>query len=264
MRKILSFASVVLLFTGAAMAEKQHGIAMHGDLKYPSDFKNFDYANPDAPKGGEVKLGVVGSFDSLNPLILKGAPAAGVRELQLEGLMVRSPDEPFSMYGLVAESLEVAPDRSWVIFHLRDNAKWSDGNPVTVDDVIFSWNTLKEKGRANLRTYYKKVAKAERLSDKSVKFTFNKEDGKYDAEMPLIMGLMALLPKHVYEKVDIEKTGITPLVGSGPYKIDTVNPGRSVTYVKRSDYWGKDLPVNKGRVIITRIKSPMITIGMVT
>ena len=175
--------------------EPVHGIAMHGDLAYASDFEHFGYANPDAPKGGTLTLSALGSFDSFNPFIIKGQPAASVG-LIFESLTVRSLDEPFSEYGLLAESIEMPEDRSWVAFNLREEARWHDGKPVTVDDVIWSLETLKEKGAPFYRFYYQNVTKAEADGERRVKMTF---DGSINRELPLIIGQMPILPKHYYE-----------------------------------------------------------------
>ncbi len=236
-------ATFALAFGSAAEAAPQHGIAMHGDLKYPADFKAFDYVNPTAPKGGRMVFGVQGSFDSLNPLIVKGNAAPGVREYVYESLLARSNDEPFSLYGLLAESVETPEDRSWVTFTLRPEARFSDGRPVTVDDVIFSLDLLREKGRPNHRSYYSKVEKVEKVGERGVKMYF-KPDG--DREMPLIMGLMPILPKHLIDPAHFDETSLDLPVGSGPYLAVAVDPGSSFTLKRNPDYWGKDLPVNRG------------------
>jgi peptide/nickel transport system substrate-binding protein len=228
-----------------------HGIAMHGLPKQPADFSHYSYANPDAPKGGRLTLSSFGSFDSLNPLIVKGEAVAGVREYVYESLMARGLDEPFTLYGLIAESIEVPDDRSSITFNLNPKARFSDGKPVTADDVLFSWELLKEKGRPNHRTYYGKVAKAERLSDRAVRFTF---DASGDREMPLIIGLLPVLPKHLVDPETFESTTLEPPVGSGPYLVGKVDPGRSLTYVRDPNYWGKDLPVNRGRFNFDEIR----------
>ncbi len=227
-------------------AEKQHGLAMHGSLKYPPTFTHFDTANPNAPKGGEFKLAVVGTFDTLNPFILKGTAPAGIRGIMFESLMVRSPDEPFSQYGLVADSVDVAPDRSWVVFTINPKAKWNDGVPITAKDVAFSFHTLAENGNPNQKMTYQKVDKVDIINDRTIKFTFKKVDGKYDDEMPLMMGNMALLAEHDLKGKDFEKTGLKPLVTSGPYKVAKVEPGRSIIYERDPAYWGADLPATKG------------------
>jgi len=238
-----ALAALACVF-GAANAEPMHGIALHGEPKQPPGFTHFSYVNPDAPKGGRLALGTFGSFDSLNPLIVRGVAANGVREFTVESLMARGLDEPFTLYGLIAESVEVPPDRSSVTFHLDPKAHFSDGHPITADDVLFSFEILKDKGRPNYRTYFSKVVKAERLSDRSVRFTF---DAAGDREIPLILGLMPILAKHATDPETFENTSLTAPIGSGPYTIGKIDPGRSVTYVRDPNYWGRDLPVNRGR-----------------
>ncbi len=235
---------LILLFgTTARAQEPQHGIAMHGDPKYGPKFAHLDYVNPDAPKGGLFRFGATGSFDSLNPFIIKGSPAPG-RHLVFESLLKRNWDEAFSLYGLIAESVQVPQDRSWVIFTLRPEARFHDGSPITVEDVIFSIETLREKGRPNHRQYYSKVAKVERPGPRQVKFTFGEE---HDRELALIMGLMPILSKAYYTNTDITKTTLEPPMGSGPYRIGRVDPGRSISYVRVADYWGRNLPINRGQ-----------------
>lgn len=226
-----------------ASAEPAHGIAMHGTPKYPPGFTQFDYVNARAPKGGEIRLAAVGSFDSLNPMIVRGTPAAGIRWHVFESLLARSYDEPFSLYGLIAESVQVPDDRSWVEFTLNPAAAFSDGTPVTVADVIFSVETLRDQGRPNHAFYYSKIARMEQTGARSIRMTFT-EDG--DREMPLIMGLMPILPKHVYEGRDFTRTGLEPMIGSGPYVIGDVDPGARITYRRNPDYWGADLPASRG------------------
>lgn len=228
----------------------RHGIAMHGDIKYGPDFTHFDYVNPDAPKGGALKLGTVGSYDSLNPFILKGTPASGLTflgpNLVFESLMDQSNDEPFSMYGLLAESIEMPDDRSWVAFTLRPEAKWNDGKPVTADDVVWTFNTLMEHGTPFYQAYYGDVKEVNATSERRIIFTFNHDQ---NAELPLIISQLPVLPKHYYEaeENDFTKTTLKPPLGSGPYKITSVTPGRSITYTRVDDWWGADLPINKGR-----------------
>ncbi|MFN7663058.1 MAG: ABC transporter substrate-binding protein, partial [Alphaproteobacteria bacterium] len=187
------------LFLGAQAGQdtkKTHGIAMHGQPKYSAGFKNYDFVKPNAPKKGRVVLGEVGSFDSLNPWILKGVAAKRI-PLTRTTLLGRSPEEPFTLYGVVAESLEYPENRAWVIFNLRASAKWENGKPITADDIIFSYETWLEQGQPFMKTFYKKVQKVEKLSNQRVKFTFDPE--KADREVPLIMGMMPLLPKEVYK-----------------------------------------------------------------
>lgn len=235
--------AAILVAGGAAIAQPQHAIAMHGSPLYKPGFSHFSYADPDAPKGGTLKLAAIGSFDSVNPMIVRGTAGLGAREHVFESLMARSYDEPFSLYGLIAESIETPDDRSWVAFTLRPEAKFSDGTPITVEDVIFSIETLREKGRPNHRYYYSKVEKIERPDARTIKLIFGEER---DREMPLIMGLMPILPKHIYEGKDFEKTTLEPMVGSGPYVMSEIKPGTRITYKRDPDYWGKDLAVNRG------------------
>ncbi len=232
-----------MLGTGIA-AEPRHGIAMHGEPKYAPGFAHFNYVNPQAPRGGTLALGVNGSFDSLNPLIVRGNKAPGVREYVYESLMARASDEPFSLYGLLAESIEVPDDRSWVAFTLRPEARFSDGRPVTVDDVIFSWKLLRDKGLPTVhRSYYSKVERIERVGERGVKMIFR--DGS-DREMPLIIGLMPILPKHLIDPETFEKTTLAPPVGSGPYVAAEVAPGSRLVFRRNPEYWGRNLPVNRG------------------
>jgi peptide/nickel transport system substrate-binding protein len=244
-------AAGLLAAPPSGAAEPMQAIAMHGAPKEPAGFAHFPYANPDAPKGGRLVLGVSGSFDSVNPMIVKGQSAAGVREFVVESLMARSQDEPFTLYGLLAETVDVPPDRSSVTFRLNDKALFSDGKPVTADDVIFSLEILRDKGRPNLRTYYKKVARIERLSDREVRFVF---DGGGDREMPLILGLMPVLPKHAWDPDKFDQTTLAPLLGSGPYRMSLIDPGRSITYTRDPSYWGNDLPANRGRFNFDEIR----------
>lgn len=233
------------------MAEPQDGIAMHGEPREAKGFQHFPYANPDAPKGGSVVFGIQGSFDSLNPLIVKGAPAEGVRDYIYESLLARAYDEPFSLYGLIAERVEAPPDRSFVEFTLNPAAKFSDGTPITVDDVIFSHALLRDHGRPNHRSYYRKVAKAEKTGERKVRFTF---DASGDREMPLIIGLMPVLPRHLINPEQFEKTTLVPPIGSGPYVVAKVDPGKSITFKRDPNYWGKDLPVNRGHYNFDEIR----------
>ena len=224
---------------------------MHGDPREQPDFQNFSYANPEAPKGGRARFAKQGSYDSLNPFIVKGVSGDGVREYVYETLMARAYDEPFTLYGLIAETVETPPDRSWVEFTLNPKAKFSDGTPISVDDVIFSHTVLKDRGRPNHRSYYSKVAKVEKTGDRSVRFTF---DNSGDREMPLIMGLMPILPSHALTPESFELTTLDPPLGSGPYIVDEVDPGKSLTFKRDPEYWGRDLPVNRGRYNFDEIR----------
>ncbi len=227
----------------AASAAPQSGIAMHDAPKYGAAFPHLNYVNPDAPKGGALRLAVLGSFDSLNPLIVKGEPVAGMREYVYETLLARSYDEPFSLYGLVAETVETPEDRSWVTFQLRPEARFSDGTPIAPEDVLFSWSLLKSKGRPNHRLSYSKVVSAEKVGERGVKFTF---EGGGDREMPLIMGLIPVLPRHAIDADTFDKTSFEKPVASGPYVVEAVEPGASITFRRNPDYWGRNLPIMRG------------------
>ncbi len=218
-----------------------HAIAMHGTPKYNPDFDHFDYVNPDAPKGGSLRLALQGTFDSFNPFIPKGNAGAGTSN---ESLLTSSADEPFTQYGLIAESIEVPADRSWAIFTLRPQARWHDGKPITADDVIWSLNTLKSKGQPFFRFYYGGVERVEKIGPRRVKFTFADEGNR---ELPLIVGQLPILPKHYWETRDFERTTLEPPLGSGPYRVTKFEPGRYVLTERVPDYWGQDLPVNKGQ-----------------
>ncbi|HEX7005601.1 MAG TPA: extracellular solute-binding protein [Alphaproteobacteria bacterium] len=247
MRLAAAFAALVLAAAAVgAQAEeavyKGVGIAMYGEPKYEDGFTHFDYVNPDAPKGGSVKLAAVGTFDSLNPFIIKGVPAAGIGFIY-DTLMESSLDEPFSEYGLVAESIEVPADRSWVAFTLRPEARFHDGSQITVDDVIFTFKTLLAKGAPFYRSYYAGVAKVEQTGPRTVKFTFKPGDNR---ELPLILGQLPVLPKAYWEKREFDQTSLDPPLGSGPYKIESLDPGRSITYRRVENYWGRDMPTQRG------------------
>ncbi len=228
----------------SAWAAASHGISMHDEPRYNPGFPHLNYVNPNAPKGGAIRLAILGSFDSLNPFIVKGAAAAGLRDNVYETLLGRSYDEPFSLYGLIAETVETPEDRSWVTFQLRPEARFSDGTPIKPEDVLFSWSLLKSKGRPNHRFYYSKVKKAEKVGERGVKFTF---ESAGDREMPLIMGLMPVLPSHVVTPENFEKTGFDTPLGSGPYLVSNVEPGASILLARNPNYWGRDLPINRGQ-----------------
>lgn len=247
MKEKLNLISIIMIifisYTTSVKSEPMHGIAMHGNPKYLKGFKHLDYANPKAPKGGNLRLAVTGSFDSINSFIIKGSAAAG-RQYVFESLLGRVWDEPFSLYGLIAESIEVPDDRSWVKFVLRPEAKFHDGKKISSEDIIFSWDLLRKEGRANMRLFYNKVSKAEKISNDIVKFTFKKEE--LDRELPLLMGLMPVLSKNYFSKVEFNKTTLKPIVGSGPYRIKEIIPGRKIVYQRDKNYWGNDLPIRVG------------------
>ena len=244
MRRTLAAVATALMLSSPAAAEGVHGLSLYGPPKYPADFKQFEYVNPDAPKGGEIHLTALGGFDSLNPFIIRGEPAAG-EGLVFQSLTEGSSDEPFSEYGSLAESIDLAPDRSWVAFTLRPQAKFSDGQPVTVADVIWSFETLRDQGLPHYRLYYANVSKVEQTGERSVKFSFS---GAANRELPLIIGQLQVLPKHWFtDKRPFNATTLEPIPGSGPYRIESVEAGRSLTYRRVDNWWGKDLPINRGR-----------------
>jgi microcin C transport system substrate-binding protein len=241
--RILVLLLLLLTPAARAAAAPAHGIAMHGDLKYGPGFTHFDYVNPEAPKGGELRLYGLGTFDTFNPFVIKGVPDIGSTRIY-DTLLTSAADEPFSEYGQLAETVETPPDRSWVTFTLRKEARWHDGKPVTADDVLWSFETLRSKGRPFFRAYYANVEKAEKLDERTVRFTFKPGENR---ELPLIMGQLTVLPKHYWEGRDFEATTLEPPLGSGPYKLDTFEAGRWSSYRRVPDYWGRDLAVNRGR-----------------
>ncbi|MFL5065141.1 MAG: extracellular solute-binding protein [Xanthobacteraceae bacterium] len=227
----------------AGGAEARHAIAMHGEPALAEGFSAARYVNPGAPKGGRLVEGVIGTFDSLNPFIIKGLAEQRVRGYVVESLMARGYDEPFTLYGLLAKSVETDDERSYVTFVLNPAARFSDEHPVTPEDVIFSWELLRDKGRPNYRAYYAKVTKAEVVRPGTVRFDLS---GAQDRELPLILGLMPVLPKHAIDPATFEDTSFAPPVGSGPYLVAEVRPGRSVRLARNPKYWGRDLGVNRG------------------
>ena len=227
----------------ASQPGPSYGIAMHGAPVLPANFTHMPYANPDAPKGGRLIGGITGTFDSLNPLIVRGIAVQQVRGYVIESLLTRGQDEPFTLYGLLAESIETDDERSFVTFRINSQARFSDGKPVAADDVLFSWQLLRDKGRPNHRLFYAKVTKAEAQDQRTVRFDFG---GVPDRELPLILGLMPVLPKHAVDPATFEDTSLTPPIGSGPYTITNVRAGASVTMTRDPNYWGRDLPVNRG------------------
>ena len=216
---------------------------MHGKPAMPADFTHMPYVNPDAPKGGRLTWGVLGTFDSLNPFIVKGLAVQQMRNYVVESLLARGNDEPFTLYGLLARSVETDDERSFVTFHIDPRARFSDGKPVRAEDVLFSWQLLRDHGRPNHRQYYGKVASAEAPDPLTVRFDLA---GANDRELPLILGLMPILPKHAVDVAAFEETTLTGPVGSGPYRVTAVRPGASVTLTRNPDYWGRDLAINRG------------------
>ena len=245
---LLGLASMVV--ATVVMGAPMHGIALHGQPKYGPDFQHFDYVNPNAPKGGEARFAAIGSFDTFNPFNIKGQAAAGVGQL-FESLLTSSADEPFSEYGLIAESVEAPEDRGSVTFNLRPQAKFHDGSPMTADDVLFSFETLKAKGSPFFRLYYTSVVKAEKLGERQVRFIFAPGENR---ELPLIMGQMPVLSKRYWESRDFGATTLDVPVGSGPYRIERFEAGRFIVYRRDENYWGRDLPVNRGLYNIDRLR----------
>ncbi len=248
-RKALALLVLLCLSFPALAQSPAHGIAMHGDMKYAPDFTHFNYVNPDAPKGGTLRMAGAETFDTLNGFNNKGVEADGLA-LLYDTLMEQSNDEPFTMYGSLAATAETPEDRSWVIFRLRPEAKWHDGKPVTAHDVVWTFETLTTKGRPFYKAYYANVSKVEALDDHTVKFTFDMANNR---ELPLIVGQIQVLPKHYWEGRDFEGTTLEPPLGSGPYQAGKIVPGRSIEYVRVKEWWGANLPVNKGRHNFDRI-----------
>lgn len=233
----------------ASTPSPAHGLAMHGDMKYGPDFTHFDYVNPDAPKGGMLRMWGAETFDTLNGFSTKGVAADGLTLLYVS-LMEKSEDEPFTMYGALAESVETPADRSWVAFTLRPEARWHDGQPVTAQDVVWTFETLTTKARPFYKAYYANVANVEALDERRVKFTFDMANNR---ELPLIVGQMPILPRHYWEGRDFEATTLEPPVGSGPYTVGRVEPGRSIEFVRVKGWWGETVPVFKGRYNFDRV-----------
>ncbi|WP_331374281.1 extracellular solute-binding protein [Sinorhizobium chiapasense] len=253
MRAVLSGLAMLVAastFGNEALAAPVHAISMHGEPALPADFKNFPYVNPNVKKGGKISYGVVGTFDSLNPFILKSMrttargmwdPAFG--NLVYESLMQRSQDEPFTMYGLLAETVEWDEDRTFIQFNLNPRARWADGQPVTAEDVIFTFELMRDRGRAPFSNRLSKVSKMEKVGDRSVRFTFNED---VDREFPLLLALSPVLPKHAINVDAFDRTTLEPPLGSGPYRVADVKAGERIVYRRNPDYWGKDLPSKIG------------------
>jgi len=236
-------ASALATVPSASVAEPRHAISMYGEPALPPDFVSLPYADPAAPKGGRIVFGETGGFDSLNPYILKGRAPWGVQSHVFETLMGRNWDEPFALYGLLAESVETGPDRDWVEFTLREAARFSDGTPVTVADVIWSMETLSEEGLPRYSNAWSKVSSVEQTGPRSLRITFNAPD----AELPLIIGLRPILKAADWEGVDFAESSLRVPIGSGSYRIGAFEPGRFIDFERNPDYWGRDLPFNRGQ-----------------
>ena len=244
--RLVTAALAAALLATPSIAEPRHGLSVFGELKYPADFKHFEYVNPDAPKGGKFSstgTGGTKTFDSFNNFILKGDAAQGLEYL-FDSLMTRAQDEPDAVYGLVASSADVAPDKMSVVFKLRPEAKFADGTPVTADDVVFTFNTLKEKGHPNYTLSLRDVLKAEALNPQTVRYEFK---GELIRDLPLVVAELPILSKAFYTRHPFDQSSLEKPLGSGPYEIGSFKPGTFVSYKRRPDYWAKDLPVNRGR-----------------
>ncbi|MBD9416054.1 ABC transporter substrate-binding protein [Pseudomonas sp. PDM16] len=246
-----TLGAALLMLAGAVQAEPQHALTLYGEPpKYPAGFKHFDYVNPDAPKGGLLRQRGIGGFDSLNPYIPKGNPV-DVEPLLYDSLTFHSQDEPFTEYGLLAEKIDKAADNSYVRFFLNPKARFHDGQPVTADDVIFTFHTLVEKGDPMYRHYYADVAQVVAEDKLTVRFDFKHQNNR---ELPLILGQIHVLPKHWWASRDFSKANLEPPLGSGPYRIGKVSPGSRIEFERVKDWWGKDLPVNRGLYNFDRIR----------
>jgi peptide/nickel transport system substrate-binding protein len=241
-RRVFLFAAALLISAGQLSAAPKHGFAMQGDPALPPDFQHLPYVNPDAPQGGQLRQAVTGNFDSLNPFIVKGTAARDIRTFTFESLMGRNWDEPLAVYGLLAESIDVADDRQTFTFKLRPEARFSDGTPVTSADVVFTLETLRDKGRPNFKNSYGKVTSMETPDAQTI--IFKQEAG--DRELPLIIGVMPILSKQSWQSRNFEDATLTPLVGSGPYVVSVAKPDETITFQKSPNYWGKGLPITKG------------------
>jgi microcin C transport system substrate-binding protein len=243
-------AALLLVLLPAVGTAAQHAIAMHGEPKYPADFRHFEYVNPEAPKAGSIRLAAMGTFDNLNPFILRGMAAVGSSQ-PFDTLMVQSADEAFSVYGLVAESIAVAEDGASASFVLRPEARFHDGEPMKPSDVIFSLEVLKTHGHPFYRMYFADVERAEQTGEREVTFYFRHGDNR---ELPLTVGQLSVFPEHYWREREFERTTLEPPLGSGPYRVAAVDPGRSITYERVDDYWAAELPVNVGRHNFQRIR----------
>ncbi|MBV1693767.1 MAG: ABC transporter substrate-binding protein, partial [Hyphomicrobiales bacterium] len=216
---------------------------------------HFPHADPQAPKGGRVVMGVLGTFDSLNPLTFRGSSADGIRGHVYESLLARSPDEPFTLYAHIAQSIDVDPQRSRAIFTLRREARFSDGRAITAADVVFSLELLREKGWPFMRTYYRNLERVVAEGEHGVRFDFKTgADGKFDRELPLLIGLMPILPRHAVDPATFDATTLVPPVGSGPYVVDRVEAGRLLVLRRNPAWWAADLPIMRGRYNFDEIR----------
>jgi peptide/nickel transport system substrate-binding protein len=240
-------AVVALACAPDAVAQPSHGIARHGPPGLPAGFTHLPYANPDAPRGGRIVIGQLGTFDSMNPYIARGAvpevsPGSGINSLIVQPLMMRSLDEPFTLYGLVAETIETDATRSWVEFRLNPKAAFADGKPVTAEDVRFTFELLREKGRPAQRNAYRRVKDITLRDERTIRFTFQDADG----ELPMLLALMPALARHDINRDTFDQPTFRPPLGSGPYVLADLDPGKSFTLRRNPNFWGRDLPILKG------------------
>lgn len=251
---------LTLLVSTSLMAEKVAVLSAHKSALYPNGLpSHFAVANPKAQKGGTLRLGYVGIFNTTNPYVLKGTSPWGLNplgeNLVFERLMVRAPNEPFTLYGHLAAFADVAPDNRSITFYMNPKARWADGKPITTEDVQFSFETFKAKGLANQRMLLKRVKEVKLIGSDGIQFTLNPlEDGAYDPELPLVLGMLPVIPKHFFKDREFDETTLDPLLGSGPYQIAEVSPPKKIVYERRPDYWAKDEPVSKGLYNVDRIE----------
>ncbi len=259
MQRVAAILGAAAIALGTAMANAQdtkpkvtvsHGLSLLETLKYPADFKHLDYVNPDAPKGGTFRRYATGTFDTFNPYIIKGTPAAGIG-LVYETLMTSPSDEISTEYGLIAKTVEVPEDLSFVTYNLRPEARFHDGTPITADDVVWTFDTLKEKGAPFYRFYYKNIARAVKLGEHRVRFEFT---GPPNRELPQITGQLPVLSKKWWSTRDFTKTTLERPMGSGPYRVAAFEPGRYVEVERVADWWGATLPINVGQNNYDRIR----------
>lgn len=250
MKKILLTLFLILSLTSMeGFSQESHGVSLNGQPKYKKGFRHFDYVNPNAPKGGVLKRSSEGSYDSLNPFVLKGTSAAGIGIIY-DSLCVQAEDEPFSMYGLVAQGIFISPSNDYVDFRINKKARFNDGVKIKPEDVVFSFNILMDKGIPQYKKYYEDIKNVKKTSEDIVRFEFKTDK---NSELPLIISQLPVLPKHFYEKNKFEANMTAPL-GSGPYRVLDFKPGKFINYKRVENYWAKDLPVNKGRYNFDEIK----------
>ena len=243
MKRIFLIIQFLVISTISQNCFANHGISVFGDLKYPSNFTHFDYTNANAPKGGSIKYGVEGSFNSLNPFILKGISASGIGML-FDSLMEDSSDEISAKYGLIAQWVNLSKDKKSITFKLRKIARFQDGSKITADDVIFSFNKISKEGHPSYQMVYQDVVKAIKINDYEVKFIFKNANNK---ELPITIAGLPIISKKYYENHEFNKSTLDIPLGSGSYKVKKIEAGRSIIYERDKNYWAKDLPVNKGR-----------------